>query len=153
MKNFWIKLAATFFYLGYMPVMPGTFGSLAGLIIFYLIKDYVPIYLTITLFLLLLGLLLTAGAQEIFQKKDPRFIVIDEVTGMLISFIFVPYDVRLLIIGFFIFRILDTLKPFPADRLHNLKGGLGVMGDDIVAGIYTNLLLQILARTASFKIS
>ena len=153
MRVFWIKLSSTFLGLGYFPVAPGTFGSLGGIAIFYLVKDSILTYSAVTLLLLLLGLLVTPAAERIFKKKDPRYIVIDEVCGMLISLIFVAYDLRLVVIGFFIFRLLDTLKPPPADRLQNLHGGLGVMSDDIVAGIYTNVLLQIVARSTVFRIS
>ena len=65
---------------------------------------------------------------------------------MVLSLIFVPFDGKLIIIGFFLFRLLDTLKPYPAGKIQNLAGSVGVMGDDIVAGVYTNLILQVVSR-------
>lgn len=79
--------------------------------------------------------------------------MIDEVSGMLLSLIFLPYDIKLVIIAFILFRILDTLKPYPLGRLQNLAGSIGIMSDDIVAGLYTNIILQVVLRLVSFKAS
>ena len=87
------------------------------------------------------------------QKKDPSCVVIDEVCGMLLSLIFLPYNIKLVIIAFLIFRILDTLKPFPVGRLERMKGGPGIMLDDIAAGIYTNIILQVVVIGTSFRAS
>jgi len=148
-----IKILSTFFYIGYLPLIPGTFASITGVFLFYFLKDNLLIYIFSILFLLLIGILVGERAEEVFQRKDCPFIVIDEVLGMLLSLIFIPYDIKLVIIAFVIFRILDTLKPYPASMLQNLKGGIGIMGDDIVAGLYTNIILQLALRLASFKIS
>lgn len=110
-------------------------------------------HIVLTLTLIIIGLLITGRAEEIFNKKDAGCIVIDEVSGMLLSLLFIPYDIRLVIIAFILFRILDTLKPYPSDRLQNLKGSWGVMSDDIVAGLYTNIILQVVLRLVSFKVS
>lgn len=72
---------------------------------------------------------------------------------MLLGLVFIPYSLNLVIIAFVLFRILDTLKPFPAGRLERLPGSMGIMADDILAGIYTNIILQIVLRLTSFKIS
>jgi phosphatidylglycerophosphatase A len=84
-------------------------------------------------------------------KKDPGCIVIDEVAGMLIALSFMPLDLKIIFLGFLIFRILDTFKPYPAGRLQHLRGSLGVMADDLIAGIYTNIVLQVILKLASFK--
>jgi phosphatidylglycerophosphatase A len=152
-RKFIIVTISTFFYVGYLPFIPGTFGSLAGLLLVYLIKGNIIFYVLVTLALLNLGFLVTTEAEEILGRKDARPIVIDEVCGMLIAFLFVPCDIQLVIIGFFIFRLLDTVKPPPSDRLERLKGAIGVMSDDIVAGIYTNIILQVVLRLATFRIS
>ncbi len=148
-----IKIISTFYYVGYLPLIPGTFGSLAAVGLYYLIKDSPLIYFTVTSAIIVLGFLVCSRAEEVFNKKDSRYIVIDEVAGMLIALSFLPYDIRLVIIGFLIFRLLDTFKPYPACALESLKGGAGVMADDIVAGLYTNIILQIVLRFASFKAS
>ncbi|MFH1354789.1 MAG: phosphatidylglycerophosphatase A [Candidatus Omnitrophota bacterium] len=148
-----IKTISTFFYLGYLPWVPGTFGSLGGVLLFYLFKDSRVAYGLVTGLVIILGFLFSGEAEKIFKAKDHKCIVIDEVSGMLLSLLFLPYDIRLVIAAFLIFRILDIFKPYPAGRLENLKAGLGVMSDDIVAGIYTNIILQVLVRLASCKAS
>jgi phosphatidylglycerophosphatase A len=102
---------------------------------------------------MILGLLSAGKAEKIFNRKDAGCIVIDEVSGMLLALIFIPYSIKLAIIAFVLFRILDGLKPYPAGLFQNLKGSLGIMSDDIVAGLYTNIILQVALRLASFKIS
>jgi len=152
-SKFIIKTISTFFYIGYLPFIPGTFGSIAGILLFYLIKDSLPVYALFTLSLIILGFLVTGKAEKILNIKDAKCIVIDEVCGMLLSLIFIPYNIKTVIIAFLLFRILDSLKPYPAARLQNLKGSRGIMADDIVAGLYTNIILQIILRLASFRIS
>jgi phosphatidylglycerophosphatase A len=148
-----ILFLSSFFYVGYLPFIPGTFGSLAGLLLFYFIKDNILIYAGGTLICVSIGLFVSGEAERILNKKDAKIIVIDEVSGMLMSLIFLPYDIKLVIIAFFLFRILDIFKPYPAGRLQQLGGGLGVMSDDMVAGIYTNIIIQIALRLTAFKIS
>jgi phosphatidylglycerophosphatase A len=147
------KIISTFFYVGYLPLIPGTFGSLAGILVYYLIKGSVLPYVFVTLAIFILGFLSGGRAEKVFKVKDPRYIVIDEVSGMLLSLAFLPYDIRIVIIGFFIFRLMDTLKPYPAGSLQSLKGSKGIMVDDIIAGIYTNIILQLALRLAAFKTS
>jgi phosphatidylglycerophosphatase A len=126
---------------------------MAGLVVFYLIKNNIFILILATCVITILGFFLTTEAEGIFKKKDASCIVIDEVSGMLLSLLFLPYSIKIVIIAFFVFRILDTLKPYPAGLFQNLKGGAGIMSDDIVAGVYTNIILQIALRLASFKTS
>lgn len=151
MSKFIIKTIGTFFYVGYLPLIPGTFASIVGVILFYFIKDNILVYTIFVLVLIILGFLTSGKAEKIFNKKDARCIVIDEVSGVLLSLIFIPYNIKLVIIAFFIFRILDALKPYPAGVFQNLKGSLGIMVDDIIAGLYTNLILQIVLRFASLR--
>ena len=152
LRNFLIKAISSFFFIGYLPLIPGTFGSIAGLGIFYLLNGSSWAgYFLFVFCLMLLGLLTSGKAEKLLNKKDPGCIVIDEVMGMLIALSFMPADIKLIILGFFIFRILDTLKPFPAGRLQNMPGAIGVMGDDLIAGIYTNIVLQIILRLSFFK--
>jgi phosphatidylglycerophosphatase A len=139
-------LISTFFYLGYIPFIPGTFGSLAGILLFYLTQSNTISYLLLTLILTILGYLTTGETERVLDKKDARVIVIDEVCGMLISLMLIPLDIKLVSICFLLFRLLDILKPYPAGRLQNLKGSIGIMGDDIVAGLYTNITLQVVLR-------
>ncbi|MFC1675385.1 phosphatidylglycerophosphatase A [Candidatus Omnitrophota bacterium] len=148
-----VKLLSTFFGVGYFPLIPGTAASLAALFLYYLLKGNPAICAVFTLLFLAVGFLVAGPAEKIFGRKDPRCIVIDEVAGMFLCLVFLPYDPRLVWMAFFVFRVLDTLKPYPAGRLQDLKGGLGVMADDIVAAVYTNLVLQAVVRLASLNIS
>lgn len=153
MPKFLTRIISTFCYVGYFPLIPGTAGSLAGLGVYFLLKDNSLAYILTLLVLLVLGFLASTEAEKVFNKKDPSCVVIDEVCGMLLSLLFVPYDIKLVIIGFVVFRLLDTLKPFPVGRLERMKGGLGIMLDDIAAAIYTNIILQAVVIVTSFKTS
>ena len=145
-EGLFVKVVSTFFYIGYLPFIPGTFASLAGLFIFMLIRNCLFTQLVFAFSFLSMGFLTSGQAERLLNQKDARFIVIDEVAGIFLSLLFLPYDPRLALIAFFLFRILDTLKPFPAERIQRLHGSLGIMGDDIIAGLYTNAILQIIFR-------
>lgn len=144
------KLITTFFYLGYLPLIPGTFGSVAGLFIYIFLRDNSCLLILASSLIVILGFSWAGKTAKEFSRRDPPQIVIDEISGMLISFLALPgyaagesIDKLVLIIGFIIFRIFDSIKPYPADRFHRLGGSLGIMGDDIIAGIYTNLVLRV----------
>lgn len=142
--SFLIKLVCTVGFLGYLPAAPGTWGSLAGLAVAIASRND-PVTLGFALAVsLALGFAFSGRAEKVFGRKDSSHIVIDEVAGMLITLLFIPYDLKLVLIGFLMFRIFDTVKPFPANKLQELKGSTGVMIDDIIAGIYANLVLQII---------
>ena len=153
MGNFLVKSLSTFFYIGYLPGIPGTYGSLVGLLIFFLVGKSPVFYCLISFAILISGFLTCGATERLLRKKDPSCIVIDEVVGMLFSLIFLPADIKVVIIAFVIFRILDSLKPYPAGKLQNLKGSLGIMADDLIASLYTNIILQIALRLACFKAS
>jgi phosphatidylglycerophosphatase A len=141
-----VKLITSFFYMGYSSFMPGTVGSLGGLIIYFLVRQSDILYGFSVLFLFTLGVLFAGEAERVYKRKDPAMIVIDEACGMMLALFFVPFNIYSVILGFFIFRILDILKPPPARRLEKLTGSLGIMFDDIVAALYTNIILQFLFR-------
>ena len=146
MVNRLTKLIATFLGVGYLPFFPGTFGSAAALILFLIFNPGFIAQCIFFIVFIILGFCFSGKAEKLFNSKDPKYIVIDEVAGMFLVFLFVPLDFSLLLIGFLLFRVLDTVKPFPAGRLQNLPGSTGIMLDDIVAGIYANLILQLLSR-------
>lgn len=152
-SNFLIKIISTGLFIGYLPFIPGTFGSLAGVYLFYLTRGNNFVQLALLLFLIIIGFLVSGKAEIIFAKKDARCIVIDEISGMLLGLLFVPFNPAIILIAFFLFRLFDALKPYPACRFESLKGGLGIMSDDLVAGLYTNIILQIALRLVSVKIS
>lgn len=140
------KIIVTFFGAGYFPFIPGTFGSLAALSLFFLLNPKPLIAASFLAVFLLLGFYFSGKAEKLFNSNDPKQIVIDEVAGMFLTLLFVPLDFKLLVIAFLLFRVLDTVKPFPADKLQNLKGSAGIMLDDVVAGLYANIILQFLSR-------
>lgn len=141
-----VKLISSFFYLGHSRFMPGTMGSLGGLAVYFLVKGSDVLYGFTILFLFFLGVMFAGEAEKIYKRKDAKMIVIDEACGMLLALFFVPSNPYSVILGFFLFRIFDILKPPPARRMEKLTGALGVMFDDIVAALYTNIILQIIFR-------
>jgi phosphatidylglycerophosphatase A len=148
-----VRILSTFFYVGCLPLIPGTFGSLAGLFLFILIQANATYCILLTFLIIGIGFLVCGKAEKMIQKKDAPCIVIDEVSGMLLSLLFLPYDIKIVATAFILFRILDTFKPYPAGRLEKLKGGAGIMADDLIAGFYTNIILQIALRAISFRAS
>jgi phosphatidylglycerophosphatase A len=143
-KNQLAKLVCTFFYAGYFPFAPGTFGSLITLtIIWFFIPSFFYILFPITVGLFLLSVWSATRGEEIFGK-DGSPIVIDEVTGMMVSLIFVPKDIKSYVGAFLLFRLFDIVKPPPARRMERLRGGWGVTLDDVVAGIYANVSLHLI---------
>ncbi len=127
--------------VGFTPLVSGTAASLLGLLFFWLIKSE-AIFFALVLFSLGLAFVISGKAEKILQEKDCQKIVIDDFAGMLITFLFVPRTLVFMVSGFFIFRLLDTLKIPPADRLEKKNGSPGVVGDDLIAGIFANLTLQ-----------
>ena len=136
-------LLATGFGTGYSPLIPGTAGSLAAWLAYVLIPLPALYWLLITALTVLAGLW-ACSALEAAEGKDPGKVVIDEFAGQWLTLIFLPRDIWLLVLGFFLFRILDILKPYPASRLEQLSGSPGIMLDDLVAAVYANLTLQVI---------
>lgn len=149
MKKFVIKILASVFFLGYIPVFPGTAATFFGVILYILINDSKIVYFLLTAMLLFLGFLVSGKAQEIFGQKDSRQIVIDEVCGILLTFFLIPPKTKYLVLGFLLFRFFDIVKPAPIRRIGLFEGSVGVMSDDIMAAIYANILLQAVSRFAS----
>jgi phosphatidylglycerophosphatase A len=141
------KLIATFFYVGYFPYAPGTLGTLAAVPLYYLVSG-LPYYFYIpfTVLFIILSVWAAGVAEDIFGEKDPGLIVADEVSGYLITMLFIPFSLTNLVIGFFLFRFFDIVKPPPSRQAESLSGGLGVVMDDVMSGIYANIALQIIAR-------
>ncbi len=141
-----ITLFSTGFYTGYFPIAPATFSTLTlGVALYLLVSRLNPyIYGVLTLILFFVAVLLSDKSEKIFQKKDCSYIVIDELVGFLITMFLVPFGWINIALGFFFFRFFDIIKPPPANFFNNRKkGGLDVVLDDVIAGIYSNLLLQV----------
>ncbi|OGW35555.1 MAG: hypothetical protein A2X58_00585 [Nitrospirae bacterium GWC2_56_14] len=130
-------------YSGLSPFAPGTAGTVVGVILYWCMKDFSPgWYALLMLAVFLLGTWAADRAEALLGRKDSPSIVIDEIAGYLVAMFLVPAGLWYAAAGFFLFRFFDIMKPFPLRRLEKIPGGLGVMLDDIGAGIYTNLVLQ-----------
>jgi phosphatidylglycerophosphatase A len=139
-----LKYIATLGFIGYIPFAPGTFGSLVACVLFILIRPSVSLHFTILLFLIPLGIISSHYAEILLKDKDSRYIVIDEFCGYFIAVLFLPFNAFYIIGAFFLFRFFDILKPFPIRTAeHVFRGGMGIMADDIVAALFTNVILQI----------
>jgi phosphatidylglycerophosphatase A len=136
---------ASFGYVGYFPIAPGTAGSLAGLAMFAFIRWIgVPaIELGAIVAVFAIGVWAAHGTEAALGRKDPGIVVIDEVLGMLMTLAILPVSIWGVVLGFLLFRALDVIKPFPAAQLEHIHGGMGIMADDAVAGIYSHLLLRV----------
>jgi phosphatidylglycerophosphatase A len=135
---------ATVFGIGYAPVAPGTFGSAAGLLLWMVLPGSTIIQAAVIVALLVLGSIAGSVAERHFGRSDPRQVIIDEVMGMLVTLFLNPVGLKGAFAGFLFFRATDVIKPYPANRLERLPGGVGVMADDFMAAIYANLALRAL---------
>jgi phosphatidylglycerophosphatase A len=135
---------ATCGYLGYVPVAPGTFGSAAGLAVFFLIRSTGSTAVEVGAIFVLFAIGIWSGtvAEHYFGGIDPAPVVMDEVVGMLITLAFLPVSVTGAIVAFLLFRVLDVVKPWPSAQFERLPGGLGVMADDGMAAIYGNAVMH-----------
>jgi len=142
MVPFWAKLLSTYFCVGCLPKAPGTWGSVFALPLAWLLYQFgFTIYGLAFLTITLLGILASDIYSKGVKKEDPDEVVIDEVAGILAVFFFVKPTLVNLILGLILFRVLDILKPPPIGWFEKLGGGLGIMADDIVAGIITGAIL------------
>lgn len=163
-----VALALATCGVGYLPLAPGTWGSAVGVGLYLLFQigslrvytlmqgrgwDAATLYLLHTNSLLLLvsvitiaGIWAATRAEILMGRKDPGAVVIDEVAGQMIAFVFVPADISfwVIITGFILFRLFDMWKPYPIRRLEALESGLGIMGDDVLAGIYAAIVLSLI---------
>ncbi len=139
-----ILAIATGCYSGKIPKAPGTWGSLAAFVPWFFFKDSpLSLYLLILILTFVTGCLAAGSAEKLMNSQDPGAIVIDEIVGMFITLFLVPDDLFFWIIGFVFFRIFDIAKPFPVSWFDkNFHGGLGIMLDDVMAGIYAFFCLQ-----------
>jgi len=140
-----ILFIATGFGTGFLPPFPGTYGTLVGMVFFILLRIFGVShlnYLLITMGIFFVGVYTSTKAEVILKKKDSTHIVIDEIMGYLVTMLMIPLTFWTLVVSFFINRFLDIYKPSPARNIHVLKGGWGVMLDDLVSSIYSNLVMH-----------
>ena len=142
--NFLEKFLGSGFFTGYIRLASGTWGSLAALIIYL-----IPGFENPSLMIFMISLFILIGVPiadkfEFLYGKDPKECTIDEVVGMWITLLFLPKKIWWIIIAFLIWRVMDIVKPFPARKLEDIKGGWGVMLDDIMAGIYSFISIHLI---------
>jgi phosphatidylglycerophosphatase A len=164
----YLALALATWGVGFMPVAPGTFGSIVGVLIFLLERwaslkalafaakhgwsGQLLTALRIAFMLLILAIITAVGTwaasriEKLVGRKDPGIVIVDEIAGQLIALIFLPINASLWLVlaGFLLFRLFDIWKPYPIRRLESLGAGLGIMADDILAGIYAAILLSLI---------
>ncbi|AZZ35732.1 phosphatidylglycerophosphatase A [Bdellovibrio sp. qaytius] len=146
MKQKIIILLATFFGSGKLPKSPGTWGTLATIPLWYLMatKLHIVSYMIVTVLLCVAAIVISQAYENMTNTHDSKEIVIDEVVGFLITMTWLPMTWQSLVAGFVLFRIVDITKPPPIRQLdQKVKGGVGVVIDDIAAGLVCNILLQI----------
>lgn len=146
LKHKWAAYLATLGPVGYWTKAPGTLGSLAALPLVWGLHQWTPLVQMILVWAVVLVTLICAEIHEsVSENHDAKEVVIDEVAGMAVTFIWVPLSAFSLLCGFFLFRLFDVWKPFPIGWLdRHVKGGTGVVVDDLVAGILANIGLHLL---------
>ncbi|MCD4651515.1 MAG: phosphatidylglycerophosphatase A [Candidatus Cloacimonetes bacterium] len=140
-----ILFIACGFGSGYLPKMPGTWGTIFALIVYLTIPEsfWMEYYAVVMVTLLFFTGVYISGKAEAYLSHDDGRIVIDEIAGFFVSVLFLPKIWYFYIPAFILFRLYDILKPWPINKLQSLKGGWGVMVDDIVAGVYTAVILHL----------
>jgi phosphatidylglycerophosphatase A len=167
----YLALALSTWGVGYIPLAPGTFGSIVGVGLYLLMQSAsarafafaatrgwsmevlarfgTTLMLLFVAALTLVGIWAATRAEKLLGRKDPGVVVVDEVAGQLIAFLFVPINAGwwVIITGFLMFRLFDIWKPYPIRRLESLESGLGIMADDVLAGIYAAILLSLVTSS------
>lgn len=138
-------IISTFFGVGFFPGVPGTAASLAAVLLYklFLWKLGLAGYLGLILVLFAIGVVASDKHSRELNRKDPKRVVIDEVCGQLVVLTLAPVDWVSLFLAFLLFRFLDIAKPFPIKKAENLSGGLGIMADDLVAGIMALVVFRV----------
>jgi len=139
-------LLATGLGSGYSPLAPGTAGTVVGLIFYWPLRS-LPVsgQLAATALLFMVGVWASTLVAERVGRKDPGIVVVDEVVGIWVTLAFMPFTPTSVVAGFLLFRLFDVVKPWPARQLEDLPKGLGIMADDLMAAIYANLALRVVA--------
>ena len=141
-----VKFITTFGFIGYLPLAPGSMASIAGGLIAIYLSHSLLTYFAVWIIITVLGFVASDRMEAISGKKDPGCIVIDEVSGIMIAFFMLPHTTPVMVTAFFLFRAFDMFKIYPVNKLESLKGGVGVMMDDILAGVYTFIVMQVALR-------
>ncbi|MDD8017891.1 MAG: phosphatidylglycerophosphatase A, partial [Bacteroidota bacterium] len=141
--SFFVKIIGSGFFSGYSPFASGTVGSVVGLLFFLIPNFHLPIIIIPVTVALFVAGGFAAGKMESIYGQDPSVVTVDEIVGMWISLWFIPLTWVNVALAFLIFRILDILKPYPAQMFDSKPGGWNIMLDDVVAAMYTNIIIQV----------
>lgn len=133
---------ATGAYVGYLPPAPGTLGSLLGLVLLWPLGPGTA-QILVTLCLIAVGIVVADRAAKVLGAEDPSAIIIDEIAGIAVATMLLPPRFPERVAAFILFRFFDVIKPFPARQAERLSGGLGIVADDLIAGLYANVLIQV----------
>ncbi len=153
MRKFFIKFLSSCCFLGYIPFASGTFGTLAGILMVWLTYYFIDInllsgkliYLFLCIFLTLISIPISTQAEILYNKKDSSKIVLDEAVSFFITMFWLPFNLKIVIVGFILNRIFDIIKIEPARSFQNkFRAGWGVVLDDTVSAFYSNILLRII---------
>lgn len=141
-----VLFIATGCFIGKIPFAPGTFGSLAGILLCFILSKTSELAAIFGLVLFIIfSIWIANDAEKILNKKDPGSIVIDEIAGMAVTLIGLPFNVFYVATGFIVFRVLDISKPFPIRYIEKrIPGGAGIVLDDVAAGIIANVILRMI---------
>lgn len=143
MKKF-VKIAGSGLFTGYFPYAPGTIGSILALIIYLIVPGFTQFYIIIPLIIITFLLGVNLGSKfEAVYGKDPKQFTLDEFVGTWIALLLTPNSFWWLLFSLIVWRILDILKPYPANKMENLNGGFGIMMDDVVSGMYSLIIIFI----------
>ena len=146
----YLALAIATCGVGYLPLIPGTFGSLVGIGIFLLLSRTPAALVVAIVAVTCAGIWAGSRTEALAGRKDPGKVVVDEVAGQLIATLplafFRPWSIAAVMVSFVLFRFFDIVKPYPANRLQELRGGFGIMYDDLVAGVYAAVLVSIFIK-------
>lgn len=137
-------LLATGFGAGYSPIAPGTAGSVVGLALFWPLQSLPQApQVAAAVAVFFLGVIASTHVARNLGVEDPGIVVVDEILGMWVSLAFLPFTPLTAAVGFLLFRVMDVVKPYPARQLEHLPRGWGIMADDFMAGLYSNLALRV----------
>ena len=153
----WATVIATFFGIGRMRTGPGTWGSLAGVLLWAVLAHALspelrtPVAIALAMLVTLIGIPAATRVARGAGKKDPQFVVIDEVAGQLVALIAVPLAWKSFLAGFILFRVFDIVKPPPVRQLEAIPEGAGIVLDDLAAGLYALLVVHLFLRFGLLK--
>jgi len=153
----WSTLVATFFGIGYLHPGPGTWGSATTVLLWAVLAHFIPInaqtatVIALVILVTLIGIPAATQVSRAAGKKDPQLVVIDEVAGQLIALIATPLKWKTFLAGFILFRAFDIVKPPPVRQLEKLPEGTGIVLDDVAAGLYALIVMQLLTHLGLLK--